>query len=249
MARSTFEGPILQGNNRFGPLRNVGYVESVQSLYLDLTNTTVATAGYSGGSTQFVCSNGVPNTNATIYTAGAGTTYPPVAVTPTADGGTYIYRGGVIYVPYGSIIRDVIIDVVAVQTLTTGTVTGMQVLVSNGFTAYNGTAKYASSGSTSATYTAGRQIALTSSKQDLYSATQLANLLAGTTGDIANPAGANTDLNGNQLSQVVVTIATTVSGADAAAPFTAGKYNVIVRYTQPDPNIGSNTTYPYGNFD
>jgi hypothetical protein len=244
MARSTFEGPILQGNNRFGPLRNVGYVESVLSLFLDFTNVTPGTAGYSGATSQFVCSNGIPNTNATIYTGGAGTTFPPVAVTPTADTASLLYRGGVIFVPFGSIIRDIIVDIPAVQTLTTGTVTGMQVLVSNGFTAAAGTARYLTLGSTSTTFTAGRQN-LTSQ----YSVTQLANLLAGTTGDVAIPPGPNTDPNGTQMSQVVVTLATTVSGADGAIPFTAGRYNVIVRYTQPDPNIGSTTAYPFGNFD
>ena len=244
MARSTFEGPILQGNNRFGPLRNVGYVESVQSLYFDLTNVTANTAGYSGATSQFVSSNNIANSQATIYTAAAGTTFPAVAVTPTADTASLLYRGGVIFVPYGSIIRDIIVDIPAIQTLTTGTVTGMQVLISNGFTAAAGTARYAALGTTSSTFTAGRQSLTT-----LYSATQIANLLAGTTGDIANPTGSNTDPFGNQLSQIVVTLATTVSGADGAAPFTAGKYNIIVRYTQPDPNIGSTTTYPYGNFD
>jgi hypothetical protein len=243
MARSTFEGPILQGNNRFGPLRNVGYVESVQSLYLDFANVTPNTAGYSGGTGQFISSNGIPNSNATIYTS-SSTVSPPAAATITADTASLLYRGGVIYVPYGSIIRDIIVDIQVVQALTTGTVTGMQVLVSNGFTAAAGTARYAALGSTSATFTAGRQSLTT-----LYTATQLGNVIAGTTGDITNPTGANTDPNGSLISQVVVTLATTVSGADGAIPFTTGKYNITVRYTQPDPNIGSTTAYPYGNFD
>jgi hypothetical protein len=243
MARSTFEGPILQGNNRFGPLRNVGYVESVQSVYMDLTNVTANTAGYAGGNGVFVSSNGIPNSQAVVYTS-SSTTYPPTAATITADTASLLYRGCVMYVPYGSIIRDVIVDIPAVQTLTTGTVTGMQVLVSNGFTAAAGTARYLALGSTSTTFTAGRQSLTTG-----YTVTQLANLLAGTTGDITNPTGTNTDPNGSLVSQVVVTLATTVSGADGAAPFTAGKYNIILRYTQPDPNIGTTTTYPYGNLD
>jgi hypothetical protein len=243
MARSTFEGPILQGNNRFGPLRNVGYVESVQSVYMDLTNVTANTAGYAGGNGVFVSSNGIPNSQAVVYTS-SSTAYPPTAATITADTASLLYRGCVMYVPYGSIIRDVIVDIPAVQTLTTGTVTGMQVLVSNGFTAAAGTARYLALGSTSTTFTAGRQSLTTG-----YTATQLANLLAGTTGDITNPTGANTDPNGSLVSQVVVTLATTVSGADGAAPFTAGRYNIILRYTQPDPNIGTTTTYPYGNFE
>jgi len=243
MARSTFEGPILQGNNRFGPLRNVGYVESVQSVYMDLTVTTNATANYSGANQQFVSSNGIPNSNAVVYTPSA-TANPPTAATITADTGTILYRGCVMYVPYGSLIRDIIVDVQAIQTLTTGTVTGMEVLVSNGFTASAGTARYMTLGTSSSTFTAGRQ-SLTSG----YSATQLANIYAGTPADITNNTGANTDPNGSVMSQIVVTLATNVSGANGAAPFTAGKYGIIVRYTQPDPNIGTQTTYPYGNFD
>jgi len=243
MARSTFEGPILQGNNRFGPLRNVGYVESVQSVYMDLTVTTNATANYSGANQQFVGSNGIPNSNAVVYTPSA-TVNPPTAATITADTATILYRGCVMYVPYGSLIRDIIVDVQAIQTLTTGTVTGMEVLVSNGFTASGGTARYLTLGTSSSTFTAGRQ-SLTSG----YSATQLANIYAGTPADITNPTGANTDPNGAVMSQIVVTLATNVSGANGAAPFTAGKYGIIVRYTQPDPNIGNQTTYPYGNFD
>ena len=243
MARATFEGPILQGNNRFGPLRNVGYAESVQSVFMDFTNVTPNTAGYSGGTGQYVGSNNIPNGNAVVYTPSA--TAPAAAAVITADTATILYRGCVMYVPYGSLIRDIIIDIPVVQALTTGTVTGMEVLVSNGFIASGGTAKYLTLGTSSSTFTAGRQSLTTG-----YAAsTQLAALYAGTTGDITNPTGANTDPNGSLISQIVVNIATNVSGANGAIPFTAGKYGIIVRYTQPDPNIGSSTTYPYGNFD
>jgi len=61
MARSTFEGPVLAGGNRFGPLRNVGYMQLVQDANIVLTNTTNATAGYGGVSSQFVNGNGIPN--------------------------------------------------------------------------------------------------------------------------------------------------------------------------------------------
>ena len=61
MARSTFEGPVLSGDNRFGPLRNVGYMQLVQDANIILTNTTVNTAGYGGASGQFVNGNGIPN--------------------------------------------------------------------------------------------------------------------------------------------------------------------------------------------
>ena len=43
MGRSTFEGPILSGDNRFGPLRNVGYSQLVQNVDLDFSNTTSGT--------------------------------------------------------------------------------------------------------------------------------------------------------------------------------------------------------------
>ena len=82
MARATFDGPVLVGDNRFGPLRNVGYSELVQGVSMVLTNTTPNTAGYGGASTQFVSNVNIPNTQATIYTPGT-TTYA-VATVPTA---------------------------------------------------------------------------------------------------------------------------------------------------------------------
>ena len=66
MARATFEGPILAGDSRFGPLRNVGYADLVQSTSIVLTNTTNGTAGYGGLSGQFVNGNTIPNVNATV---------------------------------------------------------------------------------------------------------------------------------------------------------------------------------------
>jgi len=105
MARSTFEGPILSGDSRFGPLRDVGYARLSQECFIDLSNTTAGTAGYSGGSSQFVNGNTIPNVNATVFTAAGGTVYPPVVVTPTADATTAIYRGAVFYVPINSIMK------------------------------------------------------------------------------------------------------------------------------------------------
>ena len=68
MARSTFEGPILSGDNRFGALRDVGYARLTQSAGLDFSNTTSGTANYSGASGQFVVSNSIPNLNGNVYT-------------------------------------------------------------------------------------------------------------------------------------------------------------------------------------
>ena len=99
MARSTFEGPILSGDNRFGPLRNVGYSQLVQNVDLDISNSVVGTSTYSGSSGQFVSSNNIPNLNGTVYVPSATAT--PVAQTIPADTTTNIYRGAVFYLPTG----------------------------------------------------------------------------------------------------------------------------------------------------
>ena len=72
--------------------------------------------------------------------------------------------------------------------------------------------------------------------------TQVANWQA-TTADITVQPG-----NPSQLSQVVFNIACTAASG-LAAPFTAGKFYFVIRYTQNDPSIGNTTTYPYGNLD
>ena len=125
MGRATFEGPILAGDSRFGPLRNVGYADLAQETSIVLTNTTNATAGYGGASGQFVNGNGIPNTNAVVYTP-SSSTYPPTAATITADTvstttGT-LYRGVVFYLPYGSNINDFLLDTNVAITLNNGTV-------------------------------------------------------------------------------------------------------------------------------
>ena len=89
-----------------------------QSAGLDFSNTTNATANYSGSSGQFVTSNNIPNVNATVYTP-SGTVYPPVAATPTADGGSNIYRGAVFYLPTGADLDNVYVDVAAVPAVAT----------------------------------------------------------------------------------------------------------------------------------
>jgi len=48
------------------------------------------------------------------------------------------------------------------------------------------------------------------------------------------------------LSQIVFTVAS-INGTNVA--ITGGTYYFTIRYTQPDGNIGTTTTYPYGNFD
>ena len=41
MGRSTFEGPILSGDNRFGPQRDVGPVLLAQQAFLDFAVTSL----------------------------------------------------------------------------------------------------------------------------------------------------------------------------------------------------------------
>ena len=201
MARSTFEGPILAGDNRFGPLRNVGYTEAVQTAYIDITNTTAGTSGYSGGSGIFVASNGIPNSQATVYSPSA-TTFPPVAQTIPADTATNVYRGAVMYLPYGSTIKDVLIDCGNLVAVSGGSAafTSATVYVSNNYTAASGTARYAQTGSVTAV---GRQSLST------FTTSQLYNQQLGTPGDITNPpaSGQGTSPYSSLVSQLVFTVA------------------------------------------
>jgi hypothetical protein len=231
MARSTFEGPILSGDTRFGPLRNVGYTSLVQSAALDLTNTTANTAGFSGSSGVFVDSNAIPNTTAVVYTP-SSSTFPSVAATIPADSATNIYRGFVAFLPVNSRINDIFVDIGVVPTVAAGTLTSVQVLVSNNYTAAAGTATYAATAVLTSP-AVGRQSLAT------FTSTQLANQQATST-DVLQA-------NGNpNLSQVVFTIALVGTSMTTAS---AGTLYFTVRYTQADGNIGSATAYPYGNFD
>jgi hypothetical protein len=232
MARSTFDGPVLQGDNRFGPLRNVGYSDLVQDAYIDLSVTTSGTAGYSGTSGQYVIANSIPNLSGQLYTP--STAFPATTTTPPADTSTQVYRGVIMYLPVGSQINDIIIDYLSAITGESGaTLSDVSIYVSNATTAAAGTPVYASTQlGTTTVGTAGR-------KTVTYSATNLTNMLATTT-DIVQANGQP------NLSQVVFTLS--ITGTTVAAP-TGGKFNFAVRYTQLDGNIGTTTAYPYGNFD
>ena len=229
MARATFDGPILSGDNRFGPQRNVGYTTLTQNGYLNLLNLTSNTAGYSGGSGQFVVGNNIPNGNATIYTPSATSPFTSSAtVVPTADTTSNIYRGFVMYIPSGSDIDTAIIDVAVVPT--GGTISTIKMYISNTFTAEGGTPTYGTVSSISAV---GRQSVT----------------LTGTNVTNANSTSADlVGVNGNQsMSQIVFTLSIAAS-ATLATP-TAGQIYVALRYVQPDGNIGTTTAYPYGNLD
>jgi hypothetical protein len=238
MARSTFEGPILAGDNKFGPLRNVGYTDLVQGADLMFANTTGAgTAGYPGASGQFVQANNIPNTVGTVYTPSA-TVYPPVVATPTADAATLTYRGVVFFLPYGSSILDILVDVGAAVGVTSGALTGAVVNLGNQF---NGT-QYGV-----ATLTVGSNLVTAGRYAVTYTGANL-TAMQSTTGDVTNPPanGQGSGPYSSLVSQVVATLALTGTGTPAP---NAGTLFITVRYTQLDGSIGSATAYPYGNFD
>jgi hypothetical protein len=229
MARSTFEGPILSGTQRFGAFRNVGYTDLAQSATLNIATTTANTAGYGGSSGIFVSSNGIPNTATTVYTPSTSTTLTATSI--PADAAT-VYRGFVAYLPAGSRINDIFVDIGVVTTFTSGTLTSVQINVSNNYVAAAGTCTYAQTGVLTSP-AVGRQ------SFNAFTATQLANQQSTSTDII--------QLNGEpNLSQVVFTVAS-INGTNVA--ITGGTYYFTIRYTQPDGNIGTTTTYPYGNFD
>jgi len=240
MARATFEGPILSGDSRFGPLRNVGYADLCQETSIVLTNTTNATAGYGGASGQFVNGNGIPNVNATVYTP-SSSTYPPVAATITADTvstttGT-LYRGVVFYLPYGSNINDFLLDTNVAITLNNGTVGTVTAKMGNAFndTTYgNVTSMNAATGRNTISQTGAQLLSCNS-----------------TTGDITISPTQGANQYASLMSQVVVTLTIPYTGgvSGTLSAITAGTFTFAVRYTQLDSNIGNSTTYPYGNFD
>jgi hypothetical protein len=232
MARSTFEGPVLAGDNRFGPLRNVGYAELVQDAYIDLAITTPGTAGYSGTSGLYAFANGIPNVQGQLFTP--STAFPATTTTPPTDVSTQVYRGVIMYLPTGCTIQDITIDYLSAITGESGaTLSDVSIYVSNATTAAAGTPTYASTQlGTTTVGTAGR-------KTTSYTATNLINMLSTSTDIVLGNGQSN-------LSQVVFTLS--ITGTTVAAP-TGGKFNFAVRYIQPDNNIGNTTTYPYGNFD
>jgi hypothetical protein len=240
MTRATFEGPILAGNNRFGALRNVGYADLSQETSIILTNVTNGTLNYGGTSGQFVNGNGIPNTNAVVYTP-SSSTYPPVAATITADAGTAgagtLYRGVVFYLPYGSSLNDLLLDTNVAITATGGTLGTVTASIGNGFN----TTTYGSV--TSMNAATGRNTIVQTGAQ----------LLAGnaTSGDITNPSGANSGSFGNLVSQVVVTLTIPYTGGTGTTlpVITAGTFTFTTRYTQLDSSLGTRTSYPYGNLD
>jgi hypothetical protein len=232
MARSTFEGPVLSGDNRFGPLRNVGYMMMAQHIDINLANTTANTAGFGGSSGVFVNGNGIPNTAATVYTP--GTSFPAVVQTIPADTATNVYRGVVCYLPTNCDLDGVNVDCQTVVAVAGGSasLTSATVYVSNNYTAAAGTPTYFSTGAISAV---GRQALST------FTATQITNQSSTSTDIIQNNGQPN-------LSQVVITLAIVGTNLDTRTSLT-GAFSFFVRYIQKDGNIGTTTAYPFGNLD
>ena len=231
MARATFEGPVLAGDNRFGPLRNVGTPLLAQHVDISLANTTVGTTTYSGSSGIFINGNTIQNVNGVVYTPGT-TTYGTVTI--PADTATNVYRGVVMYLPTGCNFDGTNIDCQTVVGVAGGSaaVSSVNVYVSNNFTAAAGTPTYFATGAISAV---GRQALST------FTATQITNQ-SGTSTDIIQPNGQP------NLSQVVITIAIVGTNLDTRTSLT-GAFSFLARYFQNDPNIGTTTAYPYGNLD
>lgn len=225
MSRSTFSGPVLVGDNRFGPQRNVGTATLSQTVTMNFANTTPNTASYGGSNGVFVASNGILNGPGQVFTPGSN---PATLQTITADSGSNFYRGVVFYVPVGSKLQELIVDVQQLAGFSAGSISNMQFFCSNQFNGSTG-----SFFNTNATGGAGR-VAMGS-----FTATQIQNQQA-TTADVIT---AGTQPN---VSQVVTTC--NISGTSISG-LNAGIISVTLRYTVPDNNLGNATTYPYGNLD
>ena len=236
MGRSTFEGPILSGDNRFGPVRDVGYTDLVQTALLDFS-VTAPGSNYGGGSGVFVASNNIPNSAGVIYKPQAGaysTNGPTVATAPTADATTLVYRGAVFYLPYSCNITDIILDIGTVPKDSAGTplaVTAIQPYVSNNFATSTGV--YATFAN------------ISSPAAQRYTGTFVGTQLPNTSSTLQDFQNLQPGTQPTWFSQVVVTLAMTTT----AAGLSSGQVEVSIRYNQLDMNIGNTTTYPYGNFD
>jgi len=236
MGRSTFEGPILSGDNRFGPVRDVGYTDLVQTALLDFSVTSAGT-NYGGGSGVFVASNNIPNSAATIYTPQSGvysTNGPTKASAPTADATNTVYRGVVFYLPYSCNITDVILDIGTVPKDSAGTplaVTAIQPYVSNNFATSTGVY--------------GTFANISSPAAQRYTATYVGSQLTNSNATLQDFQNLQPGQQPSWFSQVVVTLGMTTS----VAGLSSGQVEITIRYNQNDMNIGTSTTYPYGNFD
>ena len=235
MARSTFDGPILAGDQRFGPQRDVGYADLIQSALLDFAVTTPGIANYGGASGTFVTSGNIPNQVATIWTPQNNvysTNGPSVIAsgTITADASGTIYRGVSFLIPSNSNITDVIVDV--------GTLP-----VGGGVTA-NSIQPYVSNTFATATGVYGTMSAITSATRG--TATFVGTQLTRAGNTLYDVQNIQPGQQPTWFSQVVVTLK--ITNTSLTTP-TSGQIEVSLRYNQTDQNIGDVNNYPYGNFD
>ena len=135
--------------------------------------------------------SGIPNGSTTVYTPSSSSTTLTATSIP-ADTAT-VYRGYVAYLPAGSRINDILIDIGVITTFTSGSLTSVQVLVSNDYTVAAGTATYANTAVLTSPAVGRQSLAA-------FTATQLANQQATST-DIVQANGQP------NLSQVVFTVA------------------------------------------
>ena len=233
MGRSTFDGPMLAGDQRFAPQRNIGSADLVQSAFLDFSVTTPNTANYGGSSGVFVNSNNIPNSIATIYTPQNGVysnNGPTVATAPTADTSGTIYRGVQFWLPWACNINDIIVDVGLLPSDGTVTANSIQPYISNNFATstglYGTMAAITSAGRGTSTFVGAQLVRANATLQDVQ------NLQNGT--------------QPGWFTQLVVTLK--ITNTSLVAP-TTGQIEVTVRYNQLDMNVGTSTVYPYGNFD
>jgi hypothetical protein len=265
MGRSTFDGPILSGDQRFGPQRDLGFTDLVQSTLMDFSQTNPATFNdYSGSSGTFVTSSkGPQNTPATIWVPQYGTysqsgpvvctssTTPP---SPYVDGTTAntIYRGVVFLIPFYSNITDIIVDVGAMPVDSAShTATSIQPYVSNAFVSSS------ISNSTPGLYGTSAAITGIGRTNITYAGAPNSTYYPGTTSSqLGNTIGTFQDVQNIQpgqqptwFSQVVVTFA--ISATTFVGPTTSGLINTTIRYQQPDIPMGNGNPqyYPYGNPD
>jgi len=233
MGRSTFEGPVLSGDNRFGPQRDVGYTLLTQTAVLDFAVTNANTANYGGGNKVFVASNNIPNSVATLWAPQSGvysTSGPSAGTTPTADTSGTIYRGVSFLIPQPSSITDIIVDVGTLPTDGTVTANSIQPYVSNQFATTTGV--YAT------------MAAITSATRG--TATFVGTQLPYASATLQDVQNLQPGTQPTWFSQIVVTLK--ITNTSLVAP-TSGQIKVILKYVQADTNIGNGTTYPYGNFD
>lgn len=253
MAHTHFSGPVIVGDDKDSPLRNVGYTLLSQSCALDFTVTTPGAPNYSGGPGQFVtavANASTPtaaqtniaypgNVNATIYTS-SSTTYPPTPIASFGDGGYTAYRGCVFYLPINSKIENLFVDH-AVQVAGTGYTT-FYVYLNNTFSTNLSAAAnaiYGYSTPTNGTTLGRAPYNLAGSNSTPGALNYPVPNIQATSADIVQLT------QPDQISQVVATVAIIGTNGSGIPTPTAGKIVITIQYIVSDPFLGSTSAYPY----